>query len=63
MYFFNEEGRFMAMLASWTDLAAPDPFVALAAGRSLFRFEDLIRLADLVAELKSVPAQATGTGV
>ena len=37
--------------ASWTDIRAPDPFVAVAAGRSIFRLEDLRRLVDLVREL------------
>jgi hypothetical protein len=33
-------------------MAAPDPFLEIAAGRSLFRMEDLIRLTILVEELK-----------
>jgi hypothetical protein len=37
--------------ASWTDVVDPDPFVVMAAGRSLFRVEDLLTLADLLAEL------------
>lgn len=32
-------------------MAAPDPFVALSAGRSLFRVKDLLALASLVSEL------------
>jgi hypothetical protein len=39
--------------ASWTDLAPTDPFVAVAAGRSLFRVEDLLRLAHLLGEMTS----------
>ena len=35
----------------WTDLAEPDRFVVLAAGRSDFRINDLLRLAALVAEI------------
>jgi hypothetical protein len=31
--------------ASWTDVVEPDPFLVLAAGRSLFRVEDLLALA------------------
>ena len=38
------------MPASWTDVVDPDPFVVLAAGRSLFRVEDLLALAALLAE-------------
>jgi hypothetical protein len=39
------------MPASWTNLAALDPFVALAAGRSLFRVADLLALARLCAQV------------
>jgi uncharacterized protein DUF5372 len=38
---------------AWTDAADLDPFVVLAAGRSPFRVEDLVALADLVAELRN----------
>ena len=34
--------------ASWTSLSPVDPFVAVAAGRSLFRVEDLLELAKLL---------------
>jgi hypothetical protein len=33
--------------ACWTSVAPADPFVVLA-GRCLFRYEDLLKLADLV---------------
>ena len=35
----------------WTDAADVDPFVVLAAGRSVFRVEDLVALVGLVGEL------------
>jgi hypothetical protein len=39
---------------AWTDAAGQaDPFVALAAGRSLFRVEDLVRLAEMIEGLNS----------
>jgi hypothetical protein len=38
--------------ASWTDRGAADPFVVLSAGRSVARFEDLLRLVELVRDLK-----------
>jgi hypothetical protein len=37
--------------ASWTDVEGPEAFVALSAGRSLFRVEDLLVLSALVQEL------------
>lgn len=37
----------------WTSVAAEDPFVVVAAGRSHFRATDLIDLAALVATLRA----------
>jgi Family of unknown function (DUF5372) len=42
----------------WTDLAEPNVFVAIAAGRSWFRVVDLLELAALVEHLTD-----SGTGV
>ena len=36
---------------AWTSLGPPDPWIDLAAARSLFRVEDLLRLADLIANV------------
>ncbi len=52
VYFYDAEGRLQAILASCTDAGGIDPFVAIAAGRSLFRYTDLIELAELVNELR-----------
>jgi hypothetical protein len=39
---------------AFTDAAAEeDPFLAVSAGRSLFRAEDLLRLAEILSELGS----------
>ena len=45
MYFHDAGGHLTSVPATWTSLAAIDPFVAVAAGRSLFRIEDLLELA------------------
>jgi hypothetical protein len=37
--------------AAWTSLGDVEPFVELSAGRALFRVDDLVRLAELVAEI------------
>lgn len=34
--------------ASWTNVSPVDPFVAVAAGRSMFRIEDLLELVELL---------------
>jgi hypothetical protein len=52
VYFHDAEGQLQSILASCTDAGGVDPFVELAAGRSFFRFEDLLRLADLLEGLR-----------
>jgi len=49
--FHDQDGRFCSFPASWTSVAAPDPFVVLSAGRSLLRVKDLLALASLIREL------------
>ena len=44
--------RVCSLPAGWTDVEAPDAFVVLAAGRSLFRPDDLLALADLIDGLR-----------
>ena len=48
--FHDEQGRICEIPLSWTNLAAEDPFVILSAGRSRFRFEDLVELARQIRE-------------
>lgn len=48
VYFYNEEHQLTALPAGWTDVVAADPFVSTAAGRALFRAEDLLELGQLV---------------
>ena len=43
--------RVHSLPAGWTDVEAPDAFVVMAAGRSLFRPADLLALADLLDDL------------
>ncbi len=40
--------RICSLAASWTSVVAPDPYVALSAGRSLFRLTDLLALVAVV---------------
>jgi hypothetical protein len=51
VYFFDEAGQLVSLPAAWTDAVAEDPFVTVAAGRSPFRTADLLKLAELVAQL------------
>jgi hypothetical protein len=51
LYYRNRQGRLISIPARWTDRATPDPIVAISAGRSPFRLEDLLELTRLVAAL------------
>jgi hypothetical protein len=46
--YLDEQGRLRMIPASWTSLAAPDPFVVVSSGRSWFRVEDLLALSRLI---------------
>jgi hypothetical protein len=49
--FFLDDGAVLKSLPrGWTDHSDPDPLVAMAAGRSPFRCEDLLALATVVGE-------------
>jgi len=52
VYFYDAEGQLQSILASCTDAGGVDVFVEIAAGRSFFRYEDLIQLADLLEKLR-----------
>ncbi len=52
VYFLDSSEQLQHLPASWTDVVGEDPFVALAAGRSPLRVEDLLRLADLISRLR-----------
>jgi len=48
---FEDGGRLRSLPTAWTSIASPDPFVAVSAGRSFFRIEDLLGLVDLIGRL------------
>ena len=52
VYFHDQEGNLRSLPARWTSVLAPDPYVAIAAGRSYFRIEDLLDLAALLRTLR-----------
>ncbi|MFZ2056351.1 MAG: DUF5372 family protein [Acidimicrobiales bacterium] len=51
VFFLDDDGVKHSLPLGWTDAASVDVFVALATGRSPFRVDDLIVLADLVVRL------------
>ena len=50
--FLDEKGRLNSILASYTDARGEDPFVVMAAGRAHFRYQDLIALTKMIAQLE-----------
>jgi hypothetical protein len=53
VFFFAQEGTQKSLPRAWTSEADPDAFAVVADGRSAFRVEDLLVLADVVEELSS----------
>jgi Family of unknown function (DUF5372) len=52
VYFHDDTGRLVSLPAQWTSLLSPNPFVAIAAGRSPFRVQDLLELSHLIARIR-----------
>jgi hypothetical protein len=57
VWFHDREGLLRSIPTTWTDVAGIDPYVAVAAGRALFRIPDLLELVQRTQALK--PEQAT----
>ena len=54
VFFFDQDGVQRSLPRAWTDAADVDAFVALAAGRSPFRVEELVALVGLMDGLRGV---------
>jgi hypothetical protein len=52
VFYYDDTGTLAALPTTWTDVAEPDPFVTIAAGRACCRVSDLLRLAALIIEVK-----------
>ncbi|MCZ6602149.1 MAG: DUF5372 family protein [Planctomycetota bacterium] len=52
VYFHDDQGRLQSLPTNWTSIMPDDPFVVIAAGRSPFRVEDLLELAEQVGRSK-----------
>ena len=60
VYFHQDGERLWTVPLAWTDLAPPDCFREMAQGRSLFRPDDLLRLASLIEGLRGRPEGEAG---
>jgi hypothetical protein len=52
VFYYDAAGALAALPTTWTDVAEPDPFVAIAKGRACCRVADLLRLATFIGEAK-----------
>jgi Family of unknown function (DUF5372) len=52
VYFHDAAGHWTSVPAAWTTVLPQDPFVVMAHGRCALRYEDLLRLVDLVEKLR-----------
>jgi Family of unknown function (DUF5372) len=59
VFFVDGDGRQLWLPVGWTDAAEPDAFVTMAAGRSPFRFADLVELRRLIDGLSDWRAVKT----
>ena len=53
MFYYTADMETASFPVSWTDVEEPDPFVALSQGRALGRVRELLRLVQLVRDLKT----------
>jgi hypothetical protein len=53
VHLHDKNGKLFSLPAGWTDVAAPDPFVVVAAGRCPFTAEGLLAAADLAGLLRA----------
>jgi hypothetical protein len=49
----DDDGRLFSLPAGWTDAAAVDPFVVIAAGRCPFTVNGLLAVADVIDGLRA----------
>jgi hypothetical protein len=62
IFYRDHLGYVTALPTRWTNLQEEDPFLAVSAGRSRFRVDDLIDLAVLITELQSEKDTQGGGG-
>ena len=58
LYYRDPKGMLVSVPGHWTDRIPADPVVAVSAGRSPFRLEDLLELTRLVAAWEQEAANA-----
>jgi len=54
VFYYTEDGQMAYFPSAWTDVGQADPFVVFSRGRATVRFEDLMRLVELIKDLKQM---------
>ena len=52
VYIRGPDDQLISLPVAWTSMGTVSPFVVIAAGRSLFQFEDLLELSRLLEQFK-----------
>lgn len=52
VWFLLEDESTCSVPLAWSDLQLPDPYLVIGEGRAAFRVEDLLRLSELIAEVR-----------
>lgn len=60
--FRDRNGHVASLPISWTNLAAPDPFLIVSAGNVRFRPRDLLELVDLIQRMRNAGPASNDTG-
>ena len=53
VYYYDSHGHFKSLLARWTDIDPPEPFILQSDGRAYFRTVDLLAAVEWVEALTS----------
>jgi hypothetical protein len=53
VFFFNDQGRLTSIPCSWTSIRPVNVFAAISKGRTPFCPDDLLKLSDVIEEIKS----------
>ena len=52
VFFYQKDGSIGSLPLAWCDLRSPDPYLDIEGKHSPFRVEDLLKLSDIIKEVK-----------
>ena len=52
MWFHDEAGRLCSLPSAWTDLVSVEPFNEVAAGRAMWRLQEMLELVHLIKAIR-----------